>query len=138
MATENLEFAGIDGYSLRHLGHHLCLAGRAVELHKLLAHERHVTDNQVVNFWFVAHEQAADIQGYLGDLSLARADAAASTDHDLNRRSPPATLGLEIRYLLMAGTVQSRAENIATDLRTMTVSLGLWSPGGALDHARGL
>jgi hypothetical protein len=138
MSTESLDLAGIDGYSLRHLGHHLCLAGRAAELHKLLAHERRVTDNRAVNFWFGAHEQAADIQGYLGDLSLARADAAASTDRDLGRHSPPATLGLEIRYLLMAGTVESRAENIATALRAMTVSAGLWSPGRALDHARSL
>jgi hypothetical protein len=138
MSTENLEFAGVDGYSLRHLSHHLCLAGRTAELHKLLAHERRVTDDRAVNFWFDAHEQAADIQGYLGDLSLARADAAASTDRDLGSHSPPTTLGLEIRYLLMAGAVESRAENIATALRAMTVSAGLWSPGRALDHARSL
>lgn len=88
MATENLEFAGIDGYSLRHLGHHLCLAGRTAELHKPLAHERRLTDNQAVNFWFVAHEQAADIQGYLGDLSLARADADRALGVAASRQWP--------------------------------------------------
>jgi hypothetical protein len=28
MLIENFDLTGIDGYSLRHLGHHLCVAGR--------------------------------------------------------------------------------------------------------------
>jgi hypothetical protein len=136
MLTENIDLTGIDGYSLRHLGHHLCLAGRAAELHKLLALEQSAAGSRAVNIWFAAHEQAADIQSYLSDLSLALADAAASTDRHLADHRSPEALGQEIRYLLIAGTIASRASNITADLLGMTVSAGLWSPGRALDHAR--
>jgi hypothetical protein len=132
-----LDLNGIDGYSLRHLGRHLCLAGRAAELHRLLALE-HQAGDRTVNLWFAAHEQASDVLSYLNDLSLARADSAASTDRDLrcDRWSP--SFGMEIHYLLVAASVGNLASNITASLLGQLVQAGLWSSGRALDHARHL
>ena len=138
MLTENFDVTGIDGYSLRHLGHHLCVAGRAGELHRLLALEQQVAGDQASNFWFAAHDYAGSLTSYLDDIDRAWADCARATDEALSTGEVAVSFGLEIRYVLMAGAVATRANNITTDLLGMAVSAGLWSPQRALDHAHRL
>jgi hypothetical protein len=138
MLTENFDLTGIDSYSLRHLGHHLCAAGRADELHRLLALEHQVGSSRLVNFWFAAHDYAGSLTGYLDDIDLAWADCARATDEALSVGQIAVSFGLEIRYMLMAGAVASRANSITADLLGMTVSAGLWSPERALDHVHRL
>jgi len=135
MQTENFDLTDVDGYTLRHLSQHLCLAGRIAELHRLLALDHQVTDSGTVNLWFAAQERANNVVGYLGDLALARADAAASTDRDLRCHLPPAALALEIRYALMAASVASSSNNVSTELLGQVIGAGIWSAERGLDHA---
>ena len=69
-----------DGYPLRYLARHLCAAGRAADLHALLAAEHPAGEDRAVNIWFAAHDHADTVISYLADLALARADSAAATD----------------------------------------------------------
>jgi len=64
------ELAAADnGYALRSLIFHLLEAGRAADIHRLL--ELELGDGQA-NLWYVAHERAGGIDGYLRDVELAR------------------------------------------------------------------
>jgi hypothetical protein len=136
MLTESFDLADIDGYSLRHLGHHLCGAGRFAELHTLLALDHGTAGNQAVNLWFTAHERASDVLSYLRDLSLAQVDAAANTDRDLRCHRTPVALGMEIRYALMIASTESRTANISPELLGQLINARIWSPQRGLDHAR--
>jgi hypothetical protein len=138
MLTENIDSTRIDAYYLRHLGHHLCAAGKADELHRLLALEHHVGSSRVVNYWFTAHDYAGSLTGYLDDIDLARTECARTTDEALGADQTAVSFGMEIRYMLMAGAVASRANSITADVLGMTVSTGLWSPERALDHVHSL
>jgi hypothetical protein len=135
--TANPSVAEIDGgYPLRHLAHHLCSAGRAPELHALLAAEHPAGPDRAVNTWFAAHEHADSIVSYLDDLARAGRDSAASTDGELSRRRPAPSLGLEIRYALMAASITSLAASISADLLSQLIRSGVWSLQRGLDHVR--
>ena len=129
--------AGIDGgYPLRYLAQHLCHAGRAAELRTLLAAEHPGAGGQLVNTWFAAHDQADSIISYLDDIARASSDAAATTGQYLTRGHAAPSLGLELRYALMAASIASYTANISTDLLGQLIRTGMWSSQRALDHAR--
>ena len=129
--------ADIDGgYPLRHLARHLYHAGRAADLHVLLAVEHPAGGNHAVNTWFAAHDHADSIVSYLADLARARSDSAAATDQDLSRRRPAPTLGMEIRYALMAASIASLTARFLPHLLGQLIRTGVWSPRRGLDHAR--
>ena len=130
--------AGIDdGYPLRHLTRHLCAAGRAAELHALLAADHPADGNREVNTWFAAHDHADSVSlYYLADLARARADSAAATDRDLHAGHLAPSLGIEIRYALMAASVAAISDKIPDDLLEQLIRTGVWSSRRGLDHAR--
>ena len=137
--AENPGIAGIDGgYPLRHLARHLQYADRASDLHRLMAIE-HTSGNDIaVNVWFTTHDWAEDITSYLEDVARARDISVAATDEALVRHQPAATLGMEIRYDLMAASIASRTFGISPGLLEQALHAGLWSPARGLDHARRL
>ena len=125
--------AGADGgYPLRQLASHLCAAGRAGDLHALLAAEYPAGGGRAVNAWFAAHEHANTVIGYLADLALARADSAADTDRCLSSGRPAPSLGMEIRYALLAASVASLANKVPTELLGQLIRAGVWSSAAAL------
>ena len=129
--------ASVDGgYPLRHLARHLCAAERAKDLHTLLETEHPASRDRAVNTWFAAHDHADTVIGYLADITLARADSAAATDRDLSAGHPAPSLGMEIRYALMAASIASIAGKVPADLLGNLIRTGLWSPRHGLDHAR--
>ena len=129
--------AGIDGgYPLRHLARHLCAAGRAQDLHSLLAAGHPAGGDRAVNTWFAAHDYADTVTGYLADIALARADSAAAADRDLSAGHPAPALGMEIRYALIAASIASMAGKIPADLLGHLIRMKVWSPRRGLDHAR--
>jgi hypothetical protein len=131
--------AGVDdGYPLQHLARHLNRAGRADEIHRLLAAQHVVSDDRAINVWFTAHDYAGRLASYLDDLSAASASCAAVTDQALARHRPATALGTEIRYALMAASIASRSTNISADLLEQLLRVGIWSPQRGLDQVRRL
>ena len=135
--AEDPSAAGIDGgYPLRYLAHHLCHAGRAADLHALLATEHPGAGGHLVNTWFAAHDHADSIISYLDDLARARSDAVTATDQYITRGQAASSLGTEMRYALMAASIASYTANISADLLGQLVRTGMWSSQRGLDHAR--
>jgi hypothetical protein len=87
---------------------------------------------------FNAHDQADTVAEYLADLALARQDYARQTDEALQAgRIAPTLLG-ELRYLLMAASINSLTEYLQPELRIALVTTGLWTPAVAVARARRL
>lgn len=114
-----------DGYPLRYLAQHLIRAGRACDVHALLAAEGPRADGTASavgkqNLWFTAHDVAGDVHGYLADLRLAR-DVVNGA-------------GRQLRYALMQASVTSLSAALPPVLISELVSRGSWSATLALDH----
>lgn len=112
--------AADDGYALRNLVVHLLEAGRAADIHRLLALE--LEDGQA-NLWYTAHERAEGIDGYLRDVELARTAAAA-------REIP-----MVLRYRLIEASVARAASTLPPGLVQEMVKRHLWTPERALARA---
>ena len=135
--AEDLSTASIDdGYPLRYLAHHLCHANRIADLHALLAIEHPGAGGYLINTWFAAHDHADSIISYLYDLARARSDAVSATGQFITRGQAAVSLGVEVRYALMAASIASYTANISTDLLRQLVRTGVWSSQRGLDHAR--
>jgi hypothetical protein len=131
--------AGVDeGYPLRHLARHLQHGHRAAPLHRLLAVSHTDATGRALNVWFAAHDHAGRLSYYLRDVARAEAFAAAETDSCLVRQRPAGSLGSEIRYALMAGSITSRTRKITPHLLGQLLRTGLWTLARSLDHARRL
>ncbi|MFI6604000.1 hypothetical protein ACIBHX_47875 [Nonomuraea sp. NPDC050536] len=102
------------GYGRRHLATHLIAAGRADDLHRLLADHG--------NAWFRVHDEAGDLAGYLRDVALAR-EAADS-------------IPLEIRYRLIEACVSSSVASLPTKLIMAMVETEQLTVAQAVEHAR--
>jgi hypothetical protein len=127
-----------DGYALRYLAGHLDCAGRIPELHQLLAATHPDSGGREASVWFTAHDRADCLSSYLNDLTSARHSSIAATRDAMSRHQPAPSLGVEVRYALMAASMTSRAVGISPVLLELLVRNGLWSPGRVLDHARRL
>jgi hypothetical protein len=126
------EAAGMDGgYPLRHLAQHLVQAGRAADLHALLAADDAADPDQAAgpgaggraagrNLWFTAHDVAGDVRGYLQAIGTARAAAKS--------------LGLQLRYALVQASVTSWSAALPPVLLGELVSRSRWSALQALSY----
>ena len=133
------DLAGEDGgYPLRHLARHLQHGGHSADLHQLLAADQPAGEGGHVNVWFAAHDHFDCINSYLDDLARAGSDSAQATRQALKHHRPAASLGIQIRYSLMAASINSRTASISTELLVQVIRAGLWSPARGLDHARRL
>lgn len=132
-----------DGYGLLHLAAHLEGANRAEELHHLLrldwvdeVHDpKHKgklggwldrvlgrEERAYHNVWHAVREAEGDTAGYSSD--IARAWRLAEDD-----------IGLQIRYALIASSLNSYAQNIAPKLLALALDYDLLSPSQALLYA---
>ena len=116
-----------DGYIHAHLAQHMEEAGRAGEVHALLAEE--TSDGR--NGWYVARERLGQVAGYIADLArasrLVRRGAAPLA-------SP--RLALQCRYELMRGSVNSVAASLPPSLLCALVAHRLWPAVQGLAFAR--
>ncbi|MCT9112813.1 hypothetical protein N4G69_45955, partial [Streptomyces mirabilis] len=126
------------GYPLRHLAHHMILAGWSVGLRQLLQAESPAKDRQARNIWFAAHEYAGPLDTYLDDVERARGEAARRTDEALRRRLPAVELAEELRYGLMTASVASHTDSVGPELLGQLVQRGVWTAEHGLTHARRL
>jgi hypothetical protein len=137
--AENLSAASADGgYSLRFLARHLYDADRVADLHTLLAAEYPDPDGKPVNTWFAAHDHADSVLSYLDDLARARADAATTTNQCIARGQVAPSVGMEVRYALIAASIASYTANISAGLLGQLVRTGMWSPHRGLAFARSI
>jgi Domain of unknown function (DUF4062) len=127
-------------YGLRHLVTHLEGAGRERDVQALFQLEWSEKDEPVgrraLNAWFAAHEQADDASGYLSDLSRARAMSERMSAGEARQGKIPASIGLEVRYAIIAASLRSLAWHIEPPLLEALVKYGVWSWGQALAYAR--
>lgn len=124
----------LDGYGLRNLAYHLERAGRADDLHRLLAEEVPDASGCVRNRWYAAHDRAGTLADYLADVQRAYRLVAAGNDARLSS-GRSMSLGLEVRYAVVAAAVVSLTNSIPPNLVTRLVSSGVWTTRHALDHA---
>ncbi len=134
---------GIDGYGLRHLAEHLEAAGREEDLHRLLRLERRVGDEKArtaraENVWFIARERVGQTDGYMNDLARARRLVRVADRSDLESRRLKTSIGLGIRYALMAASLTSVARKLWPSLIAALVEKGVWLPSQGLSYARAL
>ena len=127
-------------YGLRHLVTHLEGAGRERDVRALFQVEWPEQDKafgpQALNAWFAAREQAGDTSGYLSDLSRARAMSERMSAGEARQGKIPASIGLEVRYAIIAASLRSLAWHIEPPLLEALVNHGVWSWEQALAYAR--
>lgn len=126
------------GYPRRHLTYHLDHAGRADDLHRLLACEQPTGEHSARNIWFEVHDRAGTLGDYLADIRRARRHAEHHTDRQLDRGRSAVSLGDEIHYAVMTAAVTTLTANVPTTLLERLVTVDLWDVDRALGHARGL
>ena len=123
--------AHLTEYELRHTAAHLAEAGRADDLHRLLALET----SEQRNAWYTAKEAHSDIDSYANDVERAwklseevcEPWKAADAGH---------CVGLQVRYALAASSIGSLAGNVSSDLMLGLVDKGLWQPERAIAFMR--
>ncbi|MGV9382340.1 hypothetical protein ACWDRB_41465 [Nonomuraea sp. NPDC003707] len=126
-----------DEYGLRHLVRHLAAAGRDEDVHRLLACERPAPGRAgAVNTWFDARDRIGQADGYLADLELARRLARKATDVAIAAGRTAPSLGLEMRYALMAVCARFTGTRTYDELPPMLVEAGIWDVTRALTAAR--
>lgn len=131
------ELAEVDGgYPLRQLAYHLEQAGRTADLHGLLACERHSSDDVGGNVWFDAHSHAGTLSDYLADVRRAQRLVELATDTLISNGRYAATLGLEVRYAVLAAAVATFTTNVPATLLARLVESGVWPASSGLGYAR--
>jgi hypothetical protein len=122
------------GYGLRQLPVHLEGAGRAEDLHQLLACERRDYPGQAANVWYLAHDRAGRADIYLEHIARAAALAqrAAATARAAGRVGKDA--GREIRYHLITASAVSLSRTLSVPLVSALLDRGIWQPVQALAH----
>jgi hypothetical protein len=119
-----------DGYFYGHLVYHLLEAGRAAELHELLAGET----AEGRNAWYEAKESKSDLASYMAD--VRRAWQQAEDDYlSLEDRQKASNIGQQVRYALIVSSLNSVAENIPTGLLEALVKTKFWSARRAIAFA---
>jgi hypothetical protein len=131
----------VQRYGLTHLIQHLAMADRTEEAHRLLALEWPTETSagrqaRAENAWWQAHERATETNSYLRDIRMVGQHAAIESDDGLARGQPAASIGLELRYALVASSTVSIAANLPSGLLTALVAKQIWSPTQALAYCR--
>ena len=121
-----LSFDAAGGYAIRHLVAHLVAAGRAGDLHRLLA----LTDMQGRNQWFAMKAAADDLTGFTTDVATAWGmlrDRANSAD--------ARTLRTEVRYSFAMSSVRSLSALVPAPMMAALLASNIWSAAAALGYA---
>ena len=124
------------GYALRNLVSHMAEAGRANDLHRLLALECAPESGRRANLWFSAHDQADTLDDYLHDLSLAQKEREAATNRAVERAERAPALSEEVHYALLSASITSLTDNLVPELMARMLATDLWSPQKAFTSAR--
>ncbi|MGY1582037.1 hypothetical protein [Streptomyces sp. MN13] len=124
--------AALDGgYGLRHLVTHLIHASQDAVLHSLMALEWPRDDHaeEPANAWYEAHRTRREFAGYALDVQRAwgRAERAPTA---------PRSIALELRYALIAASVNSVAGNVPSELLVMLIQHGIVTAPQALKLTR--
>lgn len=117
-----------DGYIHSHLVWHMEQANQLDQIHALLAEETPSGRNG----WYHAKEQLGQTAGFLADVNRA-----ALVLHQ--QYIPSETIiGLQIRYALIAASLNSLARNVPLSLLVALVEKKLWTPAQGLAYAQQL
>jgi hypothetical protein len=114
-----------DGYIHAHLTWHLEQAERVDEIHQLL---QETTPNGK-NGWYQACQELGQVAGFISD--IARGWRLAETHF---AEAPAKSLGLQCRYALMKGSLNTLMGTIPPELIAVLVSEGIWQPAQGLAH----
>jgi hypothetical protein len=148
-------------YGLQHLTAHLETSRRVDELHQLLSVEwrtqqdkpdshsgwqgllcrlldRFLAQKSTLfeNTWYLVHEQVGETSNYLNDVARAWRLAEGVSVSEIKQGKTAASIGLEVRYALIATSVNSLAKNLLPPLLTELVKKGVWSVDQGLAYAR--
>ncbi|WP_405771917.1 hypothetical protein OG539_43015 [Actinacidiphila glaucinigra] len=126
------EAAALDGgYGLRHLVAHLVHASQDAVLHSLMALEWPRDDHaeEPANAWYEAHRTRREFAGYALDVQRAWGQA---------ERAPtmPRSLALELRYAMIAASVDSVAGNVPSELLALLIEHEIITAPQALELTR--
>jgi hypothetical protein len=125
----NNPFDGLDPYECRNLIGHLQDAGRADEVHRVLAMET-VERGKA---WFELCERRGELRGYLADVDRAWRLAERLPGQECMQAGD---CGRQVRYALLAATMSGRALNISGPLLVALVRNDLWSSDQAMAYLR--
>lgn len=114
-----------DGYIHTHLTWHLEQAGLTDEIHQLLQEEN--ADGK--NGWYIACHTLNQVAGFANDVARAWRLAEAQF-----KNHPPTSLGLQCRYALIKGSLNTLAGNFPPELIAALVAEGVWQPAQGLAH----
>jgi hypothetical protein len=129
--------AAVERYGVLHLIAHLKAGDQEEDIHRLLALNWPDPDHpaRVENTWYAVHDRIGEVTAYSGDVGLAWNLAKTLTDKASAEDGPTASIGLEIRYSLVAASIASIAANIPQQLLVALVESGHWTPGQGLAYA---
>ncbi|MBP0017973.1 MAG: hypothetical protein J7647_10500 [Cyanobacteria bacterium SBLK] len=115
-----------DGYIYEHLTWHLEQAKWFEELHELFQEETEWGNNG----WYVACERIDREAGFLEDMARAWRFA-----EDLFEDHPRRAIALQVRYLLIATSINSLTDDIPAGIIAAFVEKGIWTPMQGLKRA---
>ncbi|GAA0360172.1 hypothetical protein GCM10009530_06840 [Microbispora corallina] len=128
-----------DGYGLRHLVHHLVHASEDAVLHSLMALEWPRADagdeagpSPASNAWYEVHRARREFAGYALDVQRAWSRAEQVPDKAA-APAAPRTVALELRYALIASSVDSVAGNVPSELLLLLIDHGMLTAAQALE-----
>lgn len=119
-----------DGYGLRHASHHFEGAGRAGELHALLA----TRNRERRSAWYEARLAEENVAGYVGDVQRAWRLAEADAQSSLDGRADLA-LGLQVRYALVVASLRNLSVNLPPALLAALYENKIWKLPTAAEYA---
>jgi hypothetical protein len=127
--------APADRYALENTVAHLLAAGRDDGVHALLAVDWPTTPGRQDNAWFTAHERTGLTAGYLADVRAAWRCAERAADAARECGLPPVTIGLELLYALITGSIASIAGSVPPSLLLRLVESDVWPVAKAVAYA---
>jgi hypothetical protein len=95
-------------------------------------------DGNVENAWYEAQSRSGDFTTYAEDVERAWRLAIEASLAEARSGGDAASVGLEVRYALLAVSLAARAHKIRPPLALALVQKGLWTFGRGLAYARQL
>jgi NB-ARC domain/APAF-1 helical domain len=108
-----------DGYIHQHLVWHLEKAEQIEEIHSLLLEESQTRRNG----WYEACDKIGQMANFVTDIALAWKLA-----EDLYEVNPSKSIALQIRYALIATSLNSITKNIPAELMAALIEKQIWTP----------
>jgi hypothetical protein len=122
---------------------HLAEARNESDLHRLMRLEWRESlggdsGGVVQNAWFTAQSRRGDLLTYAQDVERAWSLAVDASLAEARSGDGGSSVGLEVRYALLASSLRARAHNIRPPLAVALVQTGLWTVERGLAYARQL